>query len=129
MTALIIDDEKEIRETISKILALENTSSVCAETGAKAIAKYSSGDRFDFVICDIVMPEKEGLETIMEIKKIDSSAKILAISGGGRASSTEYLLIAKKFGADNSLRKPFRKSELLDAIEEMFPSPIFDRAG
>lgn len=71
---------------------------------------------FDLVITDLTMPEKEGIETIMEIKKLHSAIKILAISGGGEISPAFYLKCADAPGADASLQKPFTRGTLLQII-------------
>ena len=70
----------------------------------------------DLIITDIIMPEKEGIETIRTIKREFPSAKIIAISGGGRQGDGDYLETAEILGADCSLRKPFGQREILDAI-------------
>ncbi len=63
----------------------------------------------DLIITDIIMPEKEGIETIMELKREFPDVKIIAISGGGKGDAGQYLDMAKKMGADNTLAKPFEK--------------------
>ena len=62
------------------------------------------------------MPEKEGIETIIELKRLDPQVKILAISGGGRERGKEFLRYASRLGANAVLSKPFRKAELLEII-------------
>ena len=66
------------------------------------------------------MPDQEGLETIMEIKRDYPHIKVLAISGGGKLATGDYLSMAGRLGADFTLRKPFFKQELLDAVQELF---------
>ena len=65
------------------------------------------------------MPEKEGLETIDEIKRLRPQTKIIAISGGGRMDPADYLTIAKRVGADHSLMKPFDIQELVEVVTEL----------
>jgi CheY-like chemotaxis protein len=66
---------------------------------------------------DILMPEKEGIETILEIRRHHDSVKIVAMSGGGRVGDTEFLNIAKKIGADRSITKPFTRDQLMTALK------------
>ena len=75
----------------------------------------------DLLITDIVMPEKEGLEVLMELRKRQPPVKIIAISGGGRNSATDYLPIAKLMGASKVLAKPFSNDVLVAAINELVP--------
>ncbi len=71
------------------------------------------------VITDIVMPKKEGLETILDLRREDPQVKIIAISGGGRIGPESYLDIAEGFGANHILTKPFSNKELLEAIHDL----------
>ncbi len=75
--------------------------------------------RPDLVITDILMPEKEGIETITELRKEFSKAKILAISGGGMLDQSQYLEIAKTSGASDTLAKPFENEDLLYKIQKL----------
>jgi YesN/AraC family two-component response regulator len=73
----------------------------------------------DLVITDIVMPEKEGLEVVKEMRKMVPSVKIIAISGGGRVNPTDYLRMAKFMGAAKVLEKPISSDSLIGAINEV----------
>jgi DNA-binding response OmpR family regulator len=73
----------------------------------------------DLIISDIIMPEKEGLETVMELRRDFPEVKIIAISGGGHVNPDEYLHMAAKLGAQLTLTKPFERDELLAAVEEL----------
>ena len=77
----------------------------------------------DLVITDIVMPEKEGLEVLIELRERQvPPVKVIAISGGGRQKATEYLRLAKLMGAARVLAKPFSNEALLAAIDELLPN-------
>jgi len=76
------------------------------ENGVEALASQSAGP-FDLIITDIIMPEKEGVETIIELKQLHPFLKIIAISGGGRTRNLDFLKFAEEFGADSILAKPF----------------------
>lgn len=73
----------------------------------------------DLVISDLIMPEQEGIETIMELRREFPETKILAISGGGTNRPEDYLLIARGVGAHQVLKKPFKRAELLRAVEDL----------
>ena len=74
------------------------------------------------IITDIVMPNREGIETIGELRRIAPDAKIVAISGGGQRGSTDYLRAAELLGADRTLRKPFTSEEILAVTKELLAS-------
>ena len=86
-----------------------------APDGIEGVRLYRE-KRPQLVITDIVMPKKEGLETILDLRTEDPQVKIIAISGGGRIGPESYLDIAEGFGANHILAKPFKNEELLEAI-------------
>ncbi len=111
---LIIDDDQDFREMLR--LTLEDAGHEVEEAadGAEGCDRYGQGQH-DLVITDIIMPGKEGVETIITLRKMDPGSRIIAISGGG-PSRTNYLQHAKKLGAAEFLVKPFRRHQLLDLI-------------
>ena len=112
---LIIDDDIEILEIYREILQREGYDVLAASDGAQGI-KLCRDQEVDLVITDIIMPEKEGLETIMELRRDLPDVKIIAMSGGGQIGAEEYLPLAEKLGAQHTLDKPFTPKELLEAI-------------
>jgi DNA-binding NtrC family response regulator len=112
---LIIDDDAMVRNTIWKILARDGLEIVIAGDGAKGLASFRQG-RPDLVITDIIMPEKEGIATILEMRRERPDAKIIAISGGGRIGSLDFLSMAKSFGAMAVIAKPFDPDEFLNCV-------------
>jgi len=115
---LIIDDEPDILMMLKKMLeraGFEVDLAVNGESGMQLFISQSA----DLVITDIIMPEKEGLEIIREMKQLKPDLKIIAISGGGRLSADSYLGTAKMFGADRVFQKPFRQAELIAAVTEL----------
>lgn len=115
---LVIDDDASVREVVSEMLRLAGHEVTMAENGREAMPKLSS-TRFDLVITDLIMPEKEGIETISEIRRLDSDVPIVAISGGGRLGPGDYLETARYIGADATLAKPFTRQELLTTIDSL----------
>ncbi len=115
---LIIDDEQPIRLMLRKMLESEGYVITEASNGAEGIKRYHENPA-DLIITDLIMPEKEGTETIIELKKENPAVKIIAMSGGGKNKPDGYLHTAKLLGAKQTLEKPLRKNELLEAIRQL----------
>jgi CheY-like chemotaxis protein len=114
---LIIDDEAPMRHLLRVIL--ERSGHTVAEAcngaeGVRACAEWS----FDLVLCDILMPEREGLETIRELRRTQPWLRIIAMSGGISNSSMDPLRMAALLGACATLPKPFRVEKLLQTVNE-----------
>ncbi len=112
---LIIDDEDELRSMLRRMLEQAGHQVTEAVNGAEGIKLYEQ-DRPDLIITDIIMPEKEGVETIIALRRADPDLPIIAISGGGRLETTDFLTMARKLGARRTLSKPFRRDQLLEAV-------------
>lgn len=113
---LVVDDESGIRDLIGRLLTRAGHRVTIAgdgEEATKAIAKQT----FDIVLTDVIMPEKDGVEVIAEVRRKHPDVRIIAMSGGGHVSLEQYLKIAKGMGAHAVLQKPFDQAELLAAIE------------
>jgi DNA-binding response OmpR family regulator len=113
---LVIDDDVMVRHTISKILRHGGHDVIMAEDGARGMAIFRK-ERPDLVITDIIMPEQEGIETITQIRREVHDAKIIAVSGGGRIGSADFLGMARKLGANDILAKPFLPEDLLGRVK------------
>lgn len=103
------------------VMALQKQGHAVAEApdGAEAL-KIMSGRAIDLVITDLLMPETDGIETIMELRRLYPSTKIIAISGGGEyQSGAGFLRAAESLGADLTLTKPFEFKQLLPAVEAL----------
>lgn len=116
---LVIEDEEDIRQMICDILEDEGYETVQASNGVEGLLILRRSSDFAVIITDLLMPEKEGIETINEIRKDLPWIKILAISGGGILIPENYLNLAKAMGADATLCKPFGRKELLSAVEDL----------
>jgi len=112
---LIIDDDVQILKMLRKTLEHEGHEVVDAADGNKGLRLYRENPT-DLVITDIIMPNKEGIETIGALRREFPEAKIIAMSGGGQIEAEEYLHMAKLLGAQRTLTKPFQNEELLEAI-------------
>ena len=116
---LVIDDDEQIRLLLRSILEREGYEVETAADGAQGL-NFFRKDPADLVITDILMPEKEGLETIRELCDEFPDAKIIAISGGGSLAHPEvYLELCKKFGALRTFQKPVDRHELVTAVREI----------
>lgn len=103
---------------LRQMLEFEGYTVVDACDGSKAIELYRT-IRPDLVITDLIMPDKEGIEMIVELRKNFPGLKVIAISGGGRTKPESYLNVASVLGAQRTFAKPFRRSEMLAAIKEL----------
>jgi len=115
---LVIDDSDEMRKLIKTILIGEGHEIFQAKNGNEALTVFDKNS-IDLLILDIVMPEKDGLETITELRKNYGRVKIIAISGGGRIDAGSYLSIAKKLGVKETLSKPFSINQLKESVNKV----------
>ena len=112
---VIVEDDQVIRESLKEFLELNNYEVMAIESSIDLLQKISTF-KPDVLITDIIMPDKDGIEIIIETKKYLPNIILIAISGGGRIDSESYLNTAKYLGADATLKKPFSHKELLDCI-------------
>jgi len=119
MRILAIDDDSAILGMISRVLNSEDFKVHTASNGKEGMCIINRTPEIDLVITDLIMPEKEGIETIKDLKRDFPNIKILAISGGGRGSAQTYLPMAKHMGADLTLSKPFVAQDLLESIQKL----------
>jgi len=119
---LVIDDEDLVRFSVCQMLEDEGHQVEEAADGVEGIAKVAAGP-LDLMITDIVMPRKEGLETIAEAKQMQPNMRVIAISGGGPVGQFNYLELAKQFGADEVLAKPFKKQDLVAVVNTVLKRP------
>ena len=115
---LVIDDEELARFTIREILESAGFEVDEAENGRIGVEKQQATP-FDLIITDIIMPEKEGVETIIDLKQEFPNLKIIAISGGGRTRNLDFLKLSERFWASKLLAKPFTEGQLLEAVAEV----------
>ncbi len=115
---LVIDDEVLTLELLQKMLEDSGYQVFVAENGEKGLEIFRQ-DPMDLVITDMVMPVKDGLQTILELREIDESVPVLAISGGGVIAKERYLAVASYLDNVRSLAKPFSHSELIGAVEQL----------
>lgn len=112
---LIIDNDPMVCETLKLAAESAGHTVALAQNGHEGIAAFQ---RFqpDVVVTDILMPEKEGMETIVDLRRLSADVPILAISGAAPTGNISFLKIAQKLGANRSLSKPFAMEDFVAAI-------------
>jgi CheY-like chemotaxis protein len=123
---LIIDDEEDIRDVLKLILESIGHEVNVASNGNEAI-ELQRMEPADVVITDIIMPGKDGVTTIKEMRQEFPDIGVIAISGGGEPveykpdaiKTTAYLAAAKQVGADMVITKPFERKELIQSVSEL----------
>jgi DNA-binding response OmpR family regulator len=114
-TILVVDDDALVRAAAAAILRRHGYVVRSAADGEAALAAMA-GEPASTVLLDILMPRKEGLETLIELRRGFSGVTVVAMSGSLVRKRNDFLAIAVKFGADSILRKPFTPDNLLAAI-------------
>lgn len=115
---LIVEDTRLMRDSLVDVLTELDHEVVTAENGAEAVSMIAAGQVFDLIITDIIMPEMDGIEAIMEVQTMSPETPIIAISGGSaRLEKAAGLDTAKRLGAVAVLEKPFEIDSLLAAIQ------------
>jgi DNA-binding response OmpR family regulator len=120
---LVLDDEPSILLMIKKMLEKAGHEVDIALNGKEGMVLFEN-NRPDLLITDIIMPEKEGLETIFEVRRKYPELKIIAISGGGRIGPNGYLPGAKLLGADMVFQKPLIQKDFMEAVSALLNEPM-----
>jgi DNA-binding NtrC family response regulator len=115
---LVIDDDPEVRSMLSDLLQRAGHEVIQCSDG-RAAMKVLRERQINIVITDIIMPEKESIETIQELQQEFPEVRIIAISGDGRIDPSNYLSLAKAFGVQCTFEKPFDNDEMLQAVHEL----------
>ena len=114
---LIIDDDPSIRAVFKRFLEAHGYSVAVAEDGVKGLQLL--GDlRPDLLVTDVMMPQKKGLEVVLDLRRSHPEMPVIAISGGMRLAPMDFLPIIKKFGARKVFYKPVDLDELLVEIRQ-----------
>ena len=115
---LLIEDDELFRDALANALTERGYTVTQARDGEEGVKRFRATP-VDVVITDIVMPNKEGVATVTELRRDYPQLGIIAMSGGAAHDSVLYLKLAGAFGAMRTLRKPFNLPTLLTAIEEV----------
>jgi DNA-binding NtrC family response regulator len=115
---LLIEDDESIRMLLRENLARDGHAVTTAANGREGLERYRPG-AFDLVITDLIMPEKEGIEVLQDLRVRDPGMKAIAMSGGGQFGAADtYLRLATLLGAGKVLAKPFTRDQFLAAVNE-----------
>jgi DNA-binding NtrC family response regulator len=117
-TVLLIEDDADVLETLANVLELEGYVPLLAVNGRDGMALFETHHPA-LVITDLLMPEQEGLETIIAMRRLRPDAKIIAISGGGLLKNMDFLDMASKLGATAVMPKPLEPDELVQTVERL----------
>jgi CheY-like chemotaxis protein len=115
---LLIDDNPAVLRVLHNLFLAEGHSVEDAPDSATGVMKHHEHP-FDLIITDIVMPEKEGISTIIELRHEYRDLKIIAMSGGGEFEPYGYLDIARRVGADRTIAKPFSAKEIMEVVNDV----------
>jgi two-component system response regulator AtoC len=110
---LVVDDEPSIRKYLQTLLEVDGYEVTTLESGKEALERLSEGERPDFIILDVLMPEVNGLDTLRQMMQIDRSLNIIMLSCSNEVGT---VVEAIRLGAHDYLTKPFEKNELDAAV-------------
>lgn len=112
---LLVDDDMLVRTSLAYALEDAGHEVVQAGNGDEGLAALDR-QTFDAVVLDILMPEREGIETIREIRKTWAALPVLAMSGGDKTGWSDFLRMASALGANDTMAKPFTATEFVDRV-------------
>ena len=115
----LVEDDDQVRTMLRITLEREGYEVDDAPDGKAALRKVRSGPKPDVVITDIMMPDQDGLGTIMDLRREFPETGIIAISGGGSVVRHNYLDHARLLGASFTFAKPVERKKLLAAVGEL----------
>jgi DNA-binding response OmpR family regulator len=115
-SVLVIDDDPVFCRVVEEILEKDGYAVESVGDAQSGISRFGELNP-DLVMVDILMPGKEGIATILELREANPDARILAMTGGGNFAATDVLRIAELLGADTSLKKPFEPAVLLATVK------------
>jgi CheY-like chemotaxis protein len=114
---LVIDDDLLVLDIIAEMLTNAGYAVVQATNGKAGVRLYRERP-FDLIVTDLMMPEKDGLEVIMELRKDFPAVKVIIMSGGN-IQADHFLEPARLLGAARPLQKPFKEDQLLEAVRQV----------
>ena len=118
-TIMVVDDDDQVRHTLCENLEECGFEVLQARDGQEAMNHLDEGKQPLVVITDLIMPRKEGLEVILEIRKLHPGIRLIAMSGGGRSKAADFLQMAARLGADAIMPKPIDIAELEKTVRDL----------
>ena len=120
---LVVEDSEDLRYIVKDILKKAGHEVSEAGDGSE-VSQCLAGNPIDLVITDILMPEQEGIQTILQIRRSNPDIKIIGMSGGGAGGAEHYLEMAREFGANATMLKPFEKAQLLELVDTLLGASV-----
>lgn len=114
---LVVDDDRQVCDLLKQALEDKGYTVDCARNGVEGIKEYRNHPA-DLIILDILMPEKEGLETILDLRREFPQVKIIAMSGGSERAKLDLLDLARRLGAQHTIDKPFQLHTMTDLVTQ-----------
>lgn len=121
-SVILVDDDADLLRQMGTVFLAGGYQVRIAADGEAGMAALKAAP-VDLVVTDIIMPVREGVETILAVKAHAPNTKVIAISGGYRVGPEDFLTLARHVGADDVLAKPFRPSALLAAADRLLRRP------
>jgi len=114
---LLVDDEPAILEVLRQALIAEGFEVVTAANGNEAV-EQAKLQVFDLVLTDLIMPEMDGIQTMLELRAVHPGIRIIAMSGGILSGGGDFLPLARQLGAQSILKKPFEYRVFMDSVRD-----------
>ncbi|HEX9701854.1 MAG TPA: response regulator [Rhodospirillales bacterium] len=119
---LVIEDDELVRISLRRALESQGHDVYEAADGEEGVSEFLAmvrhAQQTDVIVTDILMPKKDGYDTINEIREIMPEAKIVAMSGGGNVNPKVFLDISSYIGVNRVLAKPFSTEDLIEAVND-----------
>lgn len=120
-TILVIDDDEQFNLMLKSALEIKGYNVGTASNGRDAKALYQN-KQYDVIITDIIMPDVDGYEVILDLRRLNMSDRTIAVSGGGRTAAEDYLVTAQHFDVAATFNKPVDLQALRSKVEEIIKS-------
>lgn len=117
-TILVIDDDEQFNLMLKSALEIKGYNVETASNGRDAKALYQN-KQYDVIITDIIMPDVDGYEVILDLRRLNMSDRTIAVSGGGRTAADDYLITAQHFDVAATFNKPVDLQALRAKVEEI----------
>ncbi len=119
---LLVDDDPTVRLIAEELLLQKGHVVLHAANGCEALAALESAP-VDLMILDMLMPDKDGIETLIEARKGYPGLRVLAVSGGGQIDAFDLLRLARFLGADETMTKPLQRDTFTAAVARLLGQP------
>ena len=120
-TVLIIDDDAQFNLMLKSALEIKGYEVETAANGKEGKTLYQN-KKYDVIITDIIMPDVDGYEVILDLRRMGMSNRTIAVSGGGRTAADDYLVTAQHFDVAATFNKPVDLQALRAKVEEIIQS-------